>query len=526
LILDSISVDFNALEPPDVLIVGSGPVGLTLAAALETRGLTVIILEAGSKLADAHVSDDLDARCIGGNLSGITMGRTRQVGGGLNLWGGQLALFDTEDVSRPDKCKLMSWPIGWPALYDCLDETLRLLGVPEMDFRLKHEVLKHERERTHLYDLDIVQTGWLKYPKLTPKFWTRLNKSSSVSLIYNLICTTVIFDRDSARVSGVKALIPSGASINLSGKEVVLTAGCIENARLLLLRTADGQVPPWHKRNWLGGGFSEHIDATTGVIEIVDKKRISDVFDSTVHRGIKYSPKVTWSNRHRSTHPVSVCGILFWPRNFRHSLSELAHLGRALIVQRRAETLYALPEVIYASSKQALPLLYRYAKQRRIGAFIDRNAYLRVSTEQPARLESKITLAPTECDRFGIPRAVVNWVRGREELFGLRDFTYAIKNWLEGERIGKLSVDPRLEECDIEFLKAADEGLHHSGTTRMSTSSENGVVDDDLRVHGVKGLSVCGASVFPSSGYANPTLTAMVLAVRLSNRLANELRVG
>jgi choline dehydrogenase-like flavoprotein len=173
-----------------------------------------------------------------------------------------------------------------------------------------------------------------------------------------------------------------------------------------------------------------------------------------------------------------------------------------------------------------MPLLYRYARQRRIGAFADRSAYLRVSIEQPTRLESKITLATTESDRYGLPRAVINWIRGHEELCGLRDFTYAIKSWLEEERIARLFVDPRLEGRSIEFLRAADEGLHHAGTTRMSTSSGNGVVDDDLRVHGVKGLSVCGTSVFPSSGYANPTLTAMVLAVRLSNRLANELRVG
>jgi choline dehydrogenase-like flavoprotein len=141
-------------------------------------------------------------------------------------------------------------------------------------------------------------------------------------------------------------------------------------------------------------------------------------------------------------------------------------------------------------------------------------------------LESKITLAKTESDRFGLPRAVINWIRGHDELSGLRDFTYAIKGWLEEEKIARLFVDPRLEGRSIEFLRAADEGLHHAGTTRMSTSWESGVVDTDLRVHGVKGLSVCGSSVFPSSGYANPTLTAMVLAVRLSHRLATDIKAA
>jgi len=300
----------------------------------------------------------------------------------------------------------------------------------------------------------------------------------------------------------------------------------VENARLLLLSTPNREPVPWHQCQWLGGGFSEHIDATTASVEILDRPRMNDIFDLSVHRGVKYSPKVTWSMPRRSSHPISACGFLFWPQNFRNSLSELSHLGKALILQHRLGVLSSLPKVAYASAKQVLPLAYRYAKQRRIGTFADRNAYLRVSTEQPTRLESRIALAPNEPDRFGVPRPAINWVRGREELHSLHDFTYAVKSWLEGECIGKLQVDPRLKANDISFLDTADEGLHHAGTTRMGTSMVTGVVDPDLRVHGVKGLSVCGASVFPSSGYANATLTAMVLAVRLSKRLATDISAG
>ena len=33
------------------------------------------------------------------------------------------------------------------------------------------------------------------------------------------------------------------------------------------------------------------------------------------------------------------------------------------------------------------------------------------------------------------------------------------------------------------------------------------------------GLYIAGSSVFPTSGYANPTLTAVALAIRLADRL-------
>ncbi len=48
-------------------------------------------------------------------------------------------------------------------------------------------------------------------------------------------------------------------------------------------------------------------------------------------------------------------------------------------------------------------------------------------------------------------------------------------------------------------------GGHHIGTTRMSVDPRQGVVDADYRVHGVANLYVASASVFPTSGQANPT---------------------
>jgi choline dehydrogenase-like flavoprotein len=63
------------------------------------------------------------------------------------------------------------------------------------------------------------------------------------------------------------------------------------------------------------------------------------------------------------------------------------------------------------------------------------------------------------------------------------------------------------------------DGFHHMGTTRMADDPSEGVVDRDLRVHGVEGLFVAGTSAFPTSGWANPTLTAMALGIRLGHRL-------
>jgi choline dehydrogenase-like flavoprotein len=45
-------------------------------------------------------------------------------------------------------------------------------------------------------------------------------------------------------------------------------------------------------------------------------------------------------------------------------------------------------------------------------------------------------------------------------------------------------------------------------------------VDSDCRVFGIDNLFIAGASVFPTSGAMNPTLTLVALALRLADHLA------
>jgi choline dehydrogenase-like flavoprotein len=57
------------------------------------------------------------------------------------------------------------------------------------------------------------------------------------------------------------------------------------------------------------------------------------------------------------------------------------------------------------------------------------------------------------------------------------------------------------------------------GTTRMSDDPKSGVTDQWGRVHGIANLYVAGSSLFPTAGWANPTLTILALALRTSEHL-------
>jgi choline dehydrogenase-like flavoprotein len=62
------------------------------------------------------------------------------------------------------------------------------------------------------------------------------------------------------------------------------------------------------------------------------------------------------------------------------------------------------------------------------------------------------------------------------------------------------------------------------GTTRMSNSPRTGVTDADTRVHGLGNLYVAGSSLFPTGGWANPTLTIAALALRTADTISAGLK--
>ncbi len=51
----------------------------------------------------------------------------------------------------------------------------------------------------------------------------------------------------------------------------------------------------------------------------------------------------------------------------------------------------------------------------------------------------------------------------------------------------------------------------------MTGSPKTGVVDQNCRVNSVSNLFIAGSSVFPTIGYANPTLSIVALALRLAD---------
>jgi choline dehydrogenase-like flavoprotein len=60
----------------------------------------------------------------------------------------------------------------------------------------------------------------------------------------------------------------------------------------------------------------------------------------------------------------------------------------------------------------------------------------------------------------------------------------------------------------------------------MHRSPQYGMLDAWNRLHAVPNVLVCDASCFTTGAEKNPTLTAMALAARAADRLADDLKTG
>ena len=177
-----------------------------------------------------------------------------------------------------------------------------------------------------------------------------------------------------------------------------------------------------------------------------------------------------------------------------------------------------IPEMIYLlSPKELMPhSLYRIyvALRDRIPRPATPRTYVAVYfCEQPPNPLSRVSLGH-ETDKLGLRKLRLDWrLDGtfRDSLFKMQELVAR-----EFQRTGGGTWERSLEEPT--FTDAS----HHMGTTRMSSSPHDGVVDVNCRLHGVQNLYVAGSSVFPSAGHANPTLTIVALAERLADHLRQQ----
>ena len=146
---------------------------------------------------------------------------------------------------------------------------------------------------------------------------------------------------------------------------------------------------------------------------------------------------------------------------------------------------------------------------------------LHIQSEQPAMSESRISIDPLVKDSTGMPKVILDWRTGSEELSSIREFTRYVDSAFKKSGMAELRVESGLKNGDEGFLNTLRDNYHQVGGARMGFSEEDGVVDRNLKLFGTENLYVVGASTFRTSGNANTTFTALTFVTRLVDQLAS-----
>jgi choline dehydrogenase len=77
------------------------------------------------------------------------------------------------------------------------------------------------------------------------------------------------------------------------------------------------------------------------------------------------------------------------------------------------------------------------------------------------------------------------------------------------------------EALDTYIRQHAETGYHYAGTCRMGLDAD-AVVDDQLRVHGVRGLRVVDASVMPRPTNGNTNAPTIMIAEKAADMILGQ----
>ena len=535
-----------------VAIVGAGPVGIALAIRLAGRIGNVVLVEAGGerfKSAD-HV-DYFGAERVDDALHGPTdINRRRMLGGTSSVWGGRCIPFDPEDFAptpaRP------GWAIPFSAFEAHLADALDFLDAGPPVYSAASVL---PTRPLPLPSADLLLDRIERYSKPT-NLWRKwrhhIEGRRDVTVIHEAACTEILTGADGARATGLALLTASHKRHTVLADTIVLACGGLETPRLLLASRGARPSGLGNDKDLVGRFYMAHLVSSAenaGFIRFRDPAT-ARAFDFTRTTDGIYGRRMmllTAEARQRETLP----NIVFRPN--RPAINDPAHRDAVLSTMFMVRNLLIPPEyerslttrkgrlppspawrAHIANIARDLPGLGRFsanwvvrhmlATRKLPSVFLYRRDGLyplEFNAEQMPTRESRVQLG-TETDRLGLPRLLVQWRYQPADLEGICRAFRVFASAVSESGLGEVAFGPDLRETVQRALVA--QGGHHIGTARMGGDPQSGVVDPDCEVWDCQGLFVAGTAVLPTSGFANPTLTAVALALRLSEHLVARTR--
>lgn len=162
--------------------------------------------------------------------------------------------------------------------------------------------------------------------------------------------------------------------------------------------------------------------------------------------------------------------------------------------------------------------LFGTALRKKIEDQAPRMVRISWAAEQLPNADNYIELVPQALDELGMPTVRMKYSVS----------TYTLSSFARIRTlIGQIYDAARITDSETASDPTVYGGSGHvMGTCRMGKDPATSVVNETCRVHEHEDLFVVGASVFPTVGTANPTLTVAALSLRLAQTLDGQLTMS
>jgi choline dehydrogenase-like flavoprotein len=510
--------DFSA----DVCIVGAGAAGIVLAAELVRQHMRVLLLESGGVALEQAAQDLNEFSTIGQPHQAASIGRFRVLGGTTTAWGGQILEFKQEDFSVRPWIPGSGWPFPKQDLEPYYERALIAEGLSEV-IRSDTQVW-HQRKMTTPElgkELEAYFTRWCPEPDFS-RLYKETLASPELCVVLHATVTAMLMNENGTRVRAVRCKSPAGQERIFSARQFVLCLGTIETVRFLLQPMASTHATLWNRSGLLGQHFQSHIDFNAASVPAEGAHRLRRLFANAYLRGHKYHPKFCLAFPVQQREEIlNIAGSITCINMEEEELQRIKGFARNFLRGRLSGlNIDDLPRVL-RHVRTMFGLAYGYAVEHRAYWPKRSRFWLRVHCEQEPLSASRITLTEAR-DAAGLWRARLDWRTSQLEWKTIRCFAEQVQSSFAKQDQGHIELQPELAHDEGYRDVTFDNSHHDMGGTRMSRSPSEGVVDPDSKLHGVENAYVCSASVFPTSGFSNPTHTLIALAIRLADHLKGE----